>query len=738
MVLYNPEKDLVDLTTTKKNSEDDDDLDKQPLSKRFKIMHPIPSKPQPSVKQFTDQLFGTTSLKYSPTPPKEPTPPRDLSKGKAATITEEPGNELVQYQEEGGSNPKAPKLKPFITPEGPLSQEEFDRQIKELKRISDLKAEKEKSEQELRKFLNPTTLKAQAQKWTEHEAKKAKMMEEYNHQISFRADKLPITKISYVVNSRKEATMKITRGDNPLNLIVHPNFRLKQMGFSEWLEVHALASKKSGPLNNLLLQSLRENFQWVINQAKRLGLLSPPKLATFGLTAEEKKRKRAEFIKEMFVTEDVRVDGMNRNLIPPPGIMPIQGLVINEPESGIFFMNGNTDIGFQRESEFHLAPTNELIRLQRQIKTDTEIAREMFSRMNYVIDARRDCIKAREMVVKGLSECEVSESNVRRIQVKDIVKEVEDYLKTYSSAGMDISCTSTSQQTWIKAGYWFTGSSSPIPNINAGLFTHLICAFAYINASNHELFLFQSDESYISTFASTVTVRPLLSIWTENGSPGSYENSSNFFKMAENQSHRKSFIHSSIRMTRLYGFEGLDLHVSTLLNTTGNMTNLGTLFDEWRVAIDSELKESTRDQKKLIWTMAGYYVPELDSLTAHTALYDPSSRVNTDYGINEWVKRGLPANKLVLGLAYNGYTWTLVDHNDNGIGAPAKSGSIIGDGSLNYDYIRKYLRSYKIETVYNSTYVINYLTFGLLWVGFDDVEAIRAKVSYAKERVNDI
>ncbi|GJX40062.1 hypothetical protein Tco_0255052 [Tanacetum coccineum] len=31
-------------------------------------------------------------------------------------------------------------------------------------------------------------------------------------------------------------------------------------------------------------------------------------------------------------------------------------------------------------------------------------------------------------------------AGIRRIQVKDIVKEVEDYLKTYSSAGMDISC----------------------------------------------------------------------------------------------------------------------------------------------------------------------------------------------------------------------------------------------------------------------------------------------------------
>ncbi|GJW89134.1 hypothetical protein Tco_0164474 [Tanacetum coccineum] len=116
------------------------------------------------MQEFIDQLFKTTSSKFSPTPPREPTPPRDSSKGKAVAIIEEPRNEL-----------------------------EFDKQIKELKRISDLKAEKEKSKQELRKFLNPATLKAQ-----------------------------------------------------------------------------------------------------VINQAKRLGLPPPPKLATFRLTAEEKKRKRAE------------------------------------------------------------------------------------------------------------------------------------------------------------------------------------------------------------------------------------------------------------------------------------------------------------------------------------------------------------------------------------------------------------------------------------------------------------
>ncbi|GKA58575.1 hypothetical protein Tco_0757763 [Tanacetum coccineum] len=39
------------------------------------------------------------------------------------------------------------------------------------------------------------------------------------------------------------------------------------------------------------------------------------------------------------------------------------------------------------------------------------------------------------MGIEGLAECKASVSNLRRIQVKDIFEEVEDYLKTYSSAG---------------------------------------------------------------------------------------------------------------------------------------------------------------------------------------------------------------------------------------------------------------------------------------------------------------
>nr|GEV54943.1 retrovirus-related Pol polyprotein from transposon TNT 1-94 [Tanacetum cinerariifolium] len=150
--------DLVDLNIEQDSKDDDNDLDKQPLSKRFKIMHPILSKPQPSVKQFTDQLFRTTSSKFSPTPPREPTPLRDESKGKGIVVEEPPKN-IIPFMEQGGSVLKMPKLKSFITPEGNLFQEEFYNQIKEMKRLATLKEQEKKLEEELKELLNQLPLR---------------------------------------------------------------------------------------------------------------------------------------------------------------------------------------------------------------------------------------------------------------------------------------------------------------------------------------------------------------------------------------------------------------------------------------------------------------------------------------------------------------------------------------------------------------------------------------------------
>nr|GEV75580.1 hypothetical protein [Tanacetum cinerariifolium] len=257
-----------------------------------------------TIEQFTKHLNKTTSSIFSPTPPREPTPPRDLipprdeSKGKRVT-TKEPLKDFMPFMGKGGLDPKIPSFKSFVILKGKLTNEDVMAQVKEMKRLANLKAEKEKSEKSLQKTMNPATIRAQAQKMAEYEAKMKKMLDEYNHQISYMIDQLPITKISYKVNSFKEASMRIAIGNDPLNLTVYEKIILKTLG--------------------------------LVN----------------GLNISERRR-------------------------------------------------------------IHLATTVELIRLHGAIQ-------------------------------RGLDECKATASNLRRIKFKDIVKEVKDHLKTYSSARMDIS-----------------------------------------------------------------------------------------------------------------------------------------------------------------------------------------------------------------------------------------------------------------------------------------------------------
>ncbi|CAK9168812.1 unnamed protein product [Ilex paraguariensis] len=101
-------------------------------------------------------------------------------------------------------------------------------------------------------------------------------------------------------------------------------------------------------------------------------------------------------------------------------------------------------------------------------------------------------------------------------------------------------------QTWIKSGYWYSGSEFPVPDINSALFTHLMCAFAEINSSTYEVSISPSDQPYFSTFTSIVkkknlSIKTLLSIW------GAKANSSILSSMASQPSYRTSSIKSSIK-----------------------------------------------------------------------------------------------------------------------------------------------------------------------------------------------
>ncbi|XP_044488844.1 uncharacterized protein LOC123213475 isoform X2 [Mangifera indica] len=320
------------------------------------------------------------------------------------------------------------------------------------------------------------------------------------------------------------------------------------------------------------------------------------------------------------------------------------------------------------------------------------------------------------------------------------------------------------QTNWIRVGYYlYSMSEIPVSEINSSLFTHIICAHTAVNSTSYQLSLSPDEEEHLSTFTLTVkqnnpSVTTLLSIG------GVHANYSTFSSMVSNSSYRKSFIDSSMRIARRYGFQGLDF-AWIYPNKTSDMFNMGDLFKELKVAADLEAKQS--NQSQLILTAMVNYMPwasgELfpiekiqqnldwvhvlssDITTplksnftgAHAALYDPSTSSDTNYGITEWTNGGLSANKIVLGLFFYGYAWTLKSPMENGIGAAATGPAIdMSDGFITYRKIKNFIEENGPDApvMYNSTYVVNYWSKRTTWIGFDDVEAIRAKVSYAKEK----
>lgn len=186
---------------------------------------------------------------------------------------------------------------------------------------------------------------------------------------------------------------------------------------------------------------------------------------------------------------------------------------------------------------------------------------------------------------------------------------------------------------------------------------------------------------------------------------------------------------------------------------------------EWRLAITSEARNSNKPELELV--MAGYYLtdsdtlnypfesmqmnldwvqfvaydyylPTKDSVTGfHAALYGPSGWENTDSGMKEWRKRGFNStSKLVIGLPYHGFAWTLVKPGDDVVGTPASGPGITMDGSMGYKLIKSYIKSFGNGVVlhYNATFVVNHFTVAsTTWVNFDDVEVIKEKVSFAKK-----
>ncbi|GJS65564.1 hypothetical protein Tco_0680128 [Tanacetum coccineum] len=179
-----PDSTALVVYASKEKDSEEKVSDEEPPSKRimFLIPNPITSSlnllslilPQNiSLEQFTDNLFQTTSFEYSLTPH------RNENKGKGIATKEEPVKHLMPLIEQGGLDPKMLNLQQFSISGKNMTLKDAQAQLTEMKRLDDLKAKKEKTKHKL-KALSNEELEAQAAQLAAYEAKRKRMLEEYN------------------------------------------------------------------------------------------------------------------------------------------------------------------------------------------------------------------------------------------------------------------------------------------------------------------------------------------------------------------------------------------------------------------------------------------------------------------------------------------------------------------------------------------------------------------------------
>ncbi|XP_065323744.1 acidic mammalian chitinase-like [Gordionus sp. m RMFG-2023] len=118
-----------------------------------------------------------------------------------------------------------------------------------------------------------------------------------------------------------------------------------------------------------------------------------------------------------------------------------------------------------------------------------------------------------------------------------------------------------------------------------------------------------------------------------------------------------------------------------------------------------------------------------ESSTGHNAPLFGTGPYTTKGCVDEWIKKGLKSEKIVIGLPFYGRTWQLRSSSNHGVGAPSV-GAGSGDGFLALNDI-----NISAWTQYwDDTAKVPYAVKGTEWLSFDNERSLEAKIQWACQK----
>ncbi|KAG6675657.1 hypothetical protein I3842_15G114300 [Carya illinoinensis] len=331
----------------------------------------------------------------------------------------------------------------------------------------------------------------------------------------------------------------------------------------------------------------------------------------------------------------------------------------------------------------------------------------------------------------------------------------------------------------VKAGYWFFGHdlNRKVAEIPSELFTHLYACFAEVD-DDGRLIIPEPYSEPFRDFTKTVRVRnpsvkTLLSIGGEGPNI-----STAIASVARDDKLRDAFINRSIQLAREYNYDGLDL-CWLYPSKADQEEQLASLLNEWRSALDLDFTKTKKPANKLLLTAAVFHHPGIPGKDGNITFNYPIPAINKNLdwinvlaidfytpspsnssretgpvhawrnpkepnrcgsdGIRNWINGIGPnpvkidAQKLVLGLPFYGYQWTLVNHDDHGFFAAADPANAAAAARLEFRIIQEKHINRNAGRLVNDhdEYGASYWHHEASWIGFEDEHSIATKVKEA-------